>query len=364
MKLTFEKSYFETEIILGESVYSSTFCDLCRPLGSRIALFADRSLSFAAPLCAFLQKNGLAAELFLLPAGEEAKSREIKQALEDELLEKQYGRDSLFLALGGGSASDLVGFLASSYRRGVPLILMPTTLLAMVDASIGGKTAVDTPFGKNRIGSFYPANAVWMDLAFLDTLPETEWLSGLAEVLKMGLIHDRTIWESLENNGFNPQDKRTVLELIEKTAAAKVSVVERDPHEKALRSILNFGHTVGHAIEQVSRYGWPHGFAVSIGCIGEAWLSHKRGLLSERDLERIVHLIRSLGYPLGPLPKHLLEPMRGDSKNRGGKIRFVLLKEIGKVFSHANEYTHVVEEPLIQEMLDWLYRLFETETDQ
>jgi 3-dehydroquinate synthase len=342
-----------TRIFMNKSVYSTEFCDLCRPFGNKIALFADDSLPFVDALTAFLKKSGFAIERFLLPAGEACKTREVKQALEDTLLENGYGRDSLFLALGGGATLDLVGFLASTYMRGVPTILLPTTLLAMADASIGGKTAVDTPSGKNLIGTFYSAKAVWMDLDLLKTLPEKEWLNGLAEVLKAGLIADASIWESLEEKGFDPQDKPKLLDLLEKTIAVKVRTVEEDPEERSVRAILNFGHTVAHAIEQASEHAWPHGQAVAVGCIAESYLSHKLGYLSSADLERIYQLIRRLGYPLAPLPQSLLDPMRRDKKVRDGKIRFVLLKKIGEVVCSGNEYTHAVDEPQIDAMIAW-----------
>ncbi len=357
MKLRIEQIAIEVPVIIGRSIYSAEFCDFCRVLSSKIAFFGDGSLPFAKELVLFLQQSGLAIEHFFLPPGEKAKTREIKQEMENLLLKKHYGRDSLFIAFGGGAALDFTGFLASTYLRGVPLLFIPTTLLAMVDATIGGKTAVDTPFGKNLIGSTYFPKAVWMDLAFLETLPKKEWLGGLAEVLKMGLIFDRTIWEEIEEKGFDPKDKETLLRLIEKAAAAKIHIVERDPYEHSLRAILNFGHTVAHAIEQASNFAWAHGEAVAIGCVAEAYLSYRCGYLREKDLERILRLIRSLGYRFAPIPKSLFEPMRRDKKVKQGKIHFVLLKEIGKVFSSHNEYTHPLEEPMILEMVNWLYEL-------
>lgn len=357
MKLKIKKKTVETEIVLGKTVFSAEFCDQVRREGNKIALFCDGSLPFGENLLAFLQKNGLNAELFLLPPGERAKTRETKQALEDLLLGKKYGKDSLFLALGGGAATDFVAFLASTYLRGVPLILIPTTLLAMVDAAIGGKTAVDTPFGKNLIGTLYLPKAVWMDLDFLKTLPKKEWLCGLAEVLKMGLISDQKIWKEIEEKGFDPTNQTALVRLIERAASAKIRVVEADPEEHSLRAILNFGHTVGHAIELASGFTWPHGMAVAVGCVAESYLSCLLGHLLESDLQRIIRLIQSLGYPLGPLPDFLFEPMQRDKKAKQGKIRFVLLKKIGEVFSAQNLYTHAVDEPMIKEMLRWLVHL-------
>lgn len=341
-------------VIFNKSVFTQEFCDLCTPLGRKIALFAAASLSHAPKLLAFLQRQGFQAELFSLPDGEAAKTREIKQLLENQLLEKQYGRDSLFLSLGGGAVSDVIGFLASTYLRGVALILLPTTLLAMADASLGGKTGVDTPHGKNLIGTTYQPHAVWMDYSFLDSLPESEWFNGLAEVIKSGLIGNPSIFELLEEHGFDPKDKAAIAALIEKTASFKLRVVQKDPKEQSIRAILNFGHTVAHAIEQASDYTWPHGKAVAAGIVAESYLSHKLGYLSTSDLDRIIHLIISLGYPLGPLPSSLLEPMRADKKNLSGKIHFVLLKKIGETVSSCNIYSHPVEEVHIFAMLQWL----------
>lgn len=292
---------------------------------------------------AFLQ-SFLGCELLPVPP---QKTREAKQALEDTLLKRQFGKDSLFIALGGGTTTDLVGFLASTYMRGVRLIFVPTTLLAMVDAAIGGKTAVDTPFGKNLIGTFYLPEAIFIHTPFLQTLPDLEKQNGRSEILKYGLIAHPILWHQWDG----PLEF-----LIEQSIETKLKIVREDlREERGLRHILNFGHTVGHALELLSQFQMPHGKAVALGCMAESMLSHLFGLLSATDLQQILQLYRKLGYTFEPFdPKALLNAMTFDKKTRDGQPRFALIDRIGHAAPFEGNYCTSVPLPTLQTMIDWM----------
>lgn len=343
------------QTLFRQTIYSEEFCRLCTE-ASKIALFCDEHILslHGDPLYRFLQKQHLTIELFSLPQGEKAKTRRVKEELEDKLLKKGFGKDALFLALGGGAICDAVGFLASTYMRGATLLLIPTTLLAMADAAIGGKTGIDTPLGKNLIGTIYFPKAVWIDEAFLETLPSKEWLSGMGEIIKSSLIADRNLFEQIEEQDSSFHNRTYIAFLLKRCATLKLKLIEQDPHELSIRSILNFGHTIGHALEQASNYTLSHGEAVAIGCLVEGHLSCHLGYLPEQELMRMVSLIKKLGFKKPPLSKHLIEIMRRDKKVRDGQIRFVLLKHIGEVFSSCGIYTHPVQEKAIEQSLYWL----------
>jgi 3-dehydroquinate synthase len=263
------------------------------------------------------------------------KTREMKAFLEDELFRRGFGRDTVLVAVGGGTITDLVGFVASTYMRGVPLILVPTTLLAMVDAAIGGKTGIDTPFGKNLIGSFYLPKAIVIDLDVLKSLPEREMMHGMSEILKIGLVHDPAI---LEMSG-----DEQILRVIQ----AKIAVVEKDPKEQGLRRILNFGHTIGHAIETCT--GMAHGEAVAIGCVAESYLSWRMGFLSEIELQRIVGLFPKVECELSV--DAIIQAMQLDKKRAKGKVRFVLLRKIGEAVDFDGDYCTEVPIEFVREAI-------------
>lgn len=291
----------------------------------------------------------LGYELISVPA---RKTREAKQVLEDELLMRKLGRDSVIVAVGGGATTDLVGFVASTYLRGVPLVFVPTTLLGMVDAAIGGKTGVDTPFGKNLVGSFYLPKAIFIDVDFLKTLPDVEMKNGLSEILKYGLIEDVEIWQKCADW------KEELLFLIRASIACKVKVVEKDFEEKSgLRRILNFGHTVGHALELLSHYHMAHGEAVALGCMAESYLSHHLGYLSKESLDQILGLYLKLGYAFKKFdPGAFLEALMMDKKNKGGDPRFVLIDEIGHCIPFDGEYCRPVPQKEIDHLIGWMNR--------
>ncbi|MDR7925506.1 3-dehydroquinate synthase [Acidithiobacillus thiooxidans] len=279
-----------------------------------------------------LNKDSL---VITLPAGEESKSLDNIQLIAGHLLSAGYGRDCTLCALGGGVVGDITGFAAAVYQRGVACVQIPTTLLAMVDSSVGGKTGVNHPLGKNMIGAFYQPRTVIVDTDTLDSLPEREFRSGLAEVIKYGLINDPGFFSWLEDNldAVLARDTEALAKIIKTSCRDKADVVARDELEGGLRAILNFGHTFGHAIEAASGYGhYLHGEAVAIGMVMAADLSRRLDLLRESEQNRIFKLIKAAGLPtLAPRLKTsvYLDFMKVDKKAEGGQIRFILLNSIG-----------------------------------
>ncbi|MBA3344059.1 MAG: 3-dehydroquinate synthase [Gemmatimonadales bacterium] len=295
-------------------------------------------------------------EALTFPAGEASKSREWWARLTDGLLERGYGRDSGIIALGGGVAGDLAGFVAATYMRGVPCIQVPTTLLAMLDASVGGKTGVDAPQGKNLIGAFHPPVAVVADPAVLGTLPEREFRSGLAEAVKHGLIADRDYfdWIGREADPLGRRDLATLTRLVRRSVEIKAEVVGADEREDGRRAILNAGHTVAHALERVTDYRLSHGEAVALGLVAECELARLLGMASAEVRTAVEALLQRLGLPLryaGTLsPGQVTEAMRSDKKNRNARIRFALPRAVGEMHS-AEGWTADAPESRIREAL-------------
>lgn len=272
-----------------------------------------------------------------LPDGEEYKTLDSAMTVFDELLRVQFNRRAHLIALGGGVIGDLTGFAAACYQRGVPFIQIPTTLLAQVDSSVGGKTAVNHPRGKNMIGAFYQPKCVIADTETLNTLADRELRAGLAEVIKYGLIRDPEFFTWLEEwmDALIARDSGALMYAIEQSCRNKAEVVAADEFESGERAILNLGHTFGHAVETGLGYGQVlHGEAVAIGMCQAADLSRRLGLLAGKDLERIVALIKRAGLPTTPPESldadHYLELMAVDKKNVEGKLRLILLEKIGK----------------------------------
>jgi 3-dehydroquinate synthase len=336
---------------VGNGLFRSALPDLCRSFSRRIAIVADPAIG--ATYGKFLEKT-TGGTLFTFQGGERAKTRETKQELEDALLHQKFGRDTLLIGLGGGVVTDLSAFLAATYMRGVPLILVPTTLLGMVDAAIGGKNGVNTPAGKNLIGTTYHPLHICIDPELLSSLPEKEWIYGLAEILKYGLIANKEIWEILENN---PSAwKESLAELILASVQTKKKVVEQDPFEKGLRRILNFGHTIAHAIEKLSDFQMPHGEAVAIGCIAESHLSWQLGHLKKEELVRIKTLFRKFPF-LFQLPetygvKALLDAMQMDKKAKEQNPRFALIDRIGHTLAFDGAYCSAIPQKELQRLLE------------
>jgi 3-dehydroquinate synthase len=299
---------------------------------------------------------GWDGEAITFPAGETSKTRDSWARLTDSLMERGFGRDSGVIALGGGVAGDLVGFVAATYMRGIPYLQVPTTLLAMLDASVGGKTGVDTPQGKNLVGAFHPPAAVIADPQTLATLPDRAYRAGLAEAVKHGLIADRLYFEWMEANAaaLVSRSQDPLIHLIRRSVEIKAEVVSGDERESGRRAILNAGHTVAHALEQVSGYDLPHGEAVGLGLVVECELAEQLGVASGGLRKRVATLLSRLGLPVRIPPSleggALIRSMANDKKNRSGQIHFALASGPGEMHG-GNGWTTSVQADAIRAAL-------------
>jgi 3-dehydroquinate synthase len=279
---------------------------------------------------------GLDVETVILPDGEQFKTLEYVAHIFDKLMASKFSRNATLIALGGGVIGDMGGFAAACYQRGIAFLQIPTTLLAQVDSSVGGKTGVNHPLGKNMIGAFYQPQCVIADADVLDTLDDRQLSAGLAEVIKYGLIRDAEFFEWLENNinALLARDKQALAFAIERSCLNKAEIVSEDETETGVRATLNLGHTFGHAIETGTGYGnYLHGEAVAIGTCLAADLSRRKGWLNDADVERIIELFKRCNLPTFP-PEQIdsdrfLELMAVDKKNVDGQIRLILLTKIG-----------------------------------
>jgi 3-dehydroquinate synthase len=307
------------------------------PKAERAFVVADHVVAdmYLGRLATGLVAAGLEAVHIGVPEGEEAKSLQVMTALQRQLAVQEAHRDDPVVALGGGAVGDLAGFVAATYMRGVPFVQVPTTLTAQVDASIGGKTAVNLPEGKNLVGAFYQPRAVIADVATIVTLPDREFRSGLAEVAKYGLTLDTSLLELLEGrlSAVLERDPVVLEDLVARCVRAKASVVAADERDTGARLVLNYGHTLGHALERLDAFaGRSHGEAISVGMLFAARLSEAMGLAPTGLSARHARLLASLGLePQGALPdaEDILVAMRMDKKYAGG-LRFVLLEEVGR----------------------------------
>ncbi len=310
-------------------------------LGRRCAVITDSNVGkrFAKPVLKSLSAAGFEPVLITVPAGEKSKCLAFVEKCHDQLAAHRLERKSFIVALGGGVVGDLAGFVAATYLRGIPFVQVPTSLLAQVDSSVGGKTGVNLKAGKNLVGAFYQPQLVLCDLDVLKTLPKREYISGLAEVVKYGVIYDTILFAQLERNlpKLLQRDVATLAAVIARCCEIKADVVGQDETETGLRAILNFGHTLGHAIENSFGYGkFLHGEAISIGQVAAAKLSQRILGLPSDEAERIEKLFIRAGLPvkirLNPVQrKKLFAAMRLDKKASDGEVKFVLAKRIGKV---------------------------------
>lgn len=310
-------------------------------LGGRCAIITDSNVApyYARRAHAALAAAGFEPALLTVPAGEKAKKLDTVQDCYDQLAAKRLERNSFIVALGGGVVGDLAGFVAATYLRGIPFVQVPTTLLSQVDSSVGGKVGVNLTAGKNLVGAFYQPKLVLADLDTLESLPAREFRSGLAEVIKYGIIYDAPLFSRLERAmpKLLKRDSATLAAVIARCCEIKAEVVGQDETEGGLRAILNFGHTVGHALEAISHYGqYLHGEAISIGQVAAAHLSAKAMGLSPAEAQRISELLKQAGLPIGVklTPKQrqqLLAAMKLDKKVSAGEVKFVLARQIGKV---------------------------------
>ena len=325
-------------IHIGQGIFDRSELLLPHLRQPKVAVVSNVTVAplYLRRLCASLTRAGVDVAEIILPDGEQYKTWQTLNAIFDVLLERRCERSTTLLALGGGVVGDMTGFAAACYQRGMPFIQVPTTLLSQVDSSIGGKTAINHPLGKNMIGAFYQPRLVLADTELLDTLPDRELKAGLAEVIKYGLIRDLPFLEWLEANieRLLVRDPQALAYAIRRSCENKAEVVVADEHENGERALLNVGHTFGHAIETGMGYGeWLHGEAVAAGVMMAAELSCRLGWLGESDVARIEALFKRAGLPVyGPAlgADRYLELMQHDKKVQGGKLRLVLFRRIAQ----------------------------------
>ena len=307
-----------------------------------------------------LRQAGKSVLEIVLPDGEEFKTWETLNLIFDALLRARCERKVTLIALGGGVIGDMTGFAAASYQRGVPFIQIPTTLLSQVDSSVGGKTGINHPLGKNMIGAFYQPRIVLADMSTLNTLPDREYFAGLAEVIKYGLLGDSEFFDWLEQNmpALLARDTAALEYAVHRSCWNKAKIVAADERESGVRALLNLGHTFGHAIEAGMGYGvWLHGEAVAAGMAMAADLSCRMGWLSAEELARTLALLRAAKLPVKGArlgAQRYIELMSSDKKVEAGTIRFVLLKRIGEAVMHANVDAGLLQQVLEQRVADEL----------
>jgi 3-dehydroquinate synthase len=332
-----ERSY-DIAITSGDAAGLGPFARQ-RSQGSAAFVVGDENVrTHAGAVAEALTAAGFRVTPGVLPPGESQKSLASASALYDRLAEVPADRKTLVVAVGGGVIGDLAGFVAATFNRGLPFLQVPTTLLAMVDSSVGGKVGVNHPQAKNLIGAFHQPAGVWIDTAFLETLPEREYRSGLAEVVKYGVILDAAFFIWLENHVEEvlARDPAAVRNVVARCCRLKADVVEKDEREETgLRAGLNYGHTFAHAFETVGGYGtWLHGEAVAAGMVCASRLAERRGLIEHAVTERQRELLVEFGLPTTPRgwpADDLLAVMRSDKKALAGRLRFVLPKRLGEV---------------------------------
>lgn len=326
----------------------------------RYALITDSNVG---PLYGEAASKALAIDpndVLAIPAGENSKTRGSWGWITDQLLERGFGRDSAIIALGGGVIGDLAGFVAATYMRGIPVVQVPTTLLAMIDASIGGKTGVDTQAGKNLVGAFHPPAGVLVDPQLLGTLPLRELRTGFAEALKHGAIASRGYFDSVVSAiprvlyGLG-ESGDSLTGVIVGSIEIKSGIVARDELEGGVRKILNFGHTVGHAIEMLSGYSLAHGEAVAVGMTLESRIAERSGIAAEGMTRELQKALAGAGLPVdmpeGMDADRILEVMRADKKAREGSVRYALPRAIGEMAGAESGWTVSVAESIVREVL-------------
>ena len=337
-----ERSY---PILIKSGCLGNVADDLARHhKASRYCIVADDTVAdlYGNELLAHIQAQGLSCDLLTFAPGEESKNLQTFSSLISRSAKLGLDRKSMFIALGGGVTGDLTGFLASAYMRGIPFIQIPTSLLAQVDSSVGGKTGVDIDEGKNLVGSFYQPKAVYIDIDVLKTLPHDQYLNGMAEVIKHGFIKDNDFIVFLQEKKTQllSLDEAAVAEMIHTCCRIKAEVVSEDEKEYDTRRILNFGHTIGHAVEAASAFSLFHGFAVAIGMVAIIRIGVMKSLISERTATRYIELIKQYGLPTevpeGLDRKHIKSYLSTDKKSVSGTISYILPREGGGVVISEN----------------------------
>ena len=326
---------------------------------SRYAVITDSHVAklYGETLVARCRDAALQVELLEFPAGEWNKTRETWALLSDRLLAARHGRDSAVIALGGGVVGDVAGFVAATYLRGIPYVQVPTTLLAMIDSSIGGKTGVDVPAGKNLLGAFHQPRLVVADLDVLGSLPPQQLAAGMAEAVKHGVIADAAYFAALERDhgAVSARDVDALERVVRRSVEIKAAVVAADEREAGRRAVLNFGHTVGHAIEATAGYAALHGEAVAIGMTYEARLAELLGIAERGTADRVARLLQRYSLPL-ELPESatvdgLVAAMQLDKKARAGAVRFALPETVGRMHAEGSGWTVAAPEEAVREVL-------------
>lgn len=356
VNLSSEISECSYPIYVGSGILNKSSLILPYLLQKRVAIVTNTTVAplYMDEMHATLESHGIVSVPIILPDGEEYKNWQTLNQIFDALLTNHCERSTTIIALGGGVIGDLAGFAAATYMRGVPFIQIPTTLLAQVDSSIGGKTGINHPLGKNMIGAFYQPRMILADSATLDTLPEREFNSGIAEIIKYGLIRDHVFFDWLEQNMTKLLAKNhdVLDEAIRRSCKNKVEIVAADEREHGVRALLNLGHTFGHAIENAMGYGvWLHGEAVAAGTLLAAELSQRMHLIGKAEVERIrkIYLLAGLPVVVPNLDSEkYLRLMERDKKVEGGKMRFVLLKRIGEATVCSDVPIAVLTETLVE----------------
>ena len=360
LKKVVDDSY---DIQVGYNLQNQLLDDIKSGLVGNIKKFAVITDSivkdlYAEPINKALVDAGYKSQLFVFPEGEKSKTRETKSIIEDEMLANQYRRDCCIIAVGGGVVTDLAGFIAGTFGRGVPFINYATTLLAAADASVGGKTAVDTPLATNLIGLFNQPVKVYLDIATWKTLPKRQIISGLAETIKHACLADREFFDYLDNHMSEilELEPEACEHIAETNCRIKYEVVMKDERESGLREVLNLGHTVGRAIETESGYELMHGEAVSIGMVAEVILANKLDLLTKEEVTQVISLLKKAGLPT-EIPAYidrdaLVKRLYTDKKVRDGKLRFVLQDGIGSIKEfEPGVFAKPIEESLAREVI-------------
>lgn len=360
MRINLESRVDESyDLIFGEDLFPQIARDLKEsPLGSRYAIITDSNVRplYGDSLETALKNEGLNVEIFSFEAGEQNKTIDTCMAIMRDMSKSKYGRDSAILALGGGVVGDMAGFIAAIFNRGVPYVQIPTTLLAQADSSIGGKTAVDTEYGKNLVGVFKQPEGVYIDVVTLKTLSETDYRTGLAETIKHGVIQDEDFFRYLQENVglVLERSSESSLYIAKNNCRIKGDVVEVDPHEKGLRRILNYGHTVGHAIEKLSDFELSHGEAVSIGMMVAGRIARNYGF-PDSDLERQEKLLKEVGLPTvipnGIVNESIIEVTSRDKKAKDGQARYCLPVSIGKMHEFNGDFATYVDNSIVMNAL-------------
>ena len=305
----------------------------------KLCIVADSTTAelYGAELREILKETCTYVSMFVFPAGEVNKTLNTVRDLYEHLILEKFDRKDMLVALGGGVVGDLTGFAAATYLRGIGFIQIPTTLLSQVDSSIGGKTGVDFDAYKNMVGAFHMPRLVYMNLNVLKTLPDRQFACGMGEIIKHGLIQDSDYLEKLSTYQREIHEKNyaALLWMVAGSCKVKRHVVEEDPTEQGIRAWLNFGHTIGHSVEKLKDFTLCHGECVAIGCAAAAWMSWKRGLISEKEKEAAEQLLLDYQLPVrvkGLKPEDIVKTTKLDKKMDAGKVKFVLLKKIGEAF--------------------------------